>query len=56
MLESAIRQTVESGEFVQGAERLYVCPAFLPAKEFGELIEREDAQLARLMQAIGLKK
>jgi tripartite-type tricarboxylate transporter receptor subunit TctC len=56
LLENAIRQTTESAEFMQGAEKLYVRPAFLPAKEFGELIEREDAQLAKLMQAIGLKK
>jgi len=28
----------------------------MPATEFGELIAREDAALARLMQVIGLKK
>jgi tripartite-type tricarboxylate transporter receptor subunit TctC len=56
MLESAVRRTVESPEFAQGAERLYVRPAFLPAPEFTELIAREDADTARLMQAIGLKK
>jgi hypothetical protein len=33
-----------------------VRPAFLGTKQFGELIAREDAQLARLMQAIGIKK
>ena len=56
MLEKAIRQTVESAEFAQGTEKLYVRPAFLGTKEFGELIAREDAQLGRLMQAIGIKK
>jgi tripartite-type tricarboxylate transporter receptor subunit TctC len=55
-LESAIRATVESAEFAQQTEKLSVKPAFLPANEFGELIAREDAQLARIMQAIGLKK
>ncbi len=55
-LEGAIRKTVESPEFASAAERLAVHPAFLPANEFGELIAREDAQLAELMQAIGLKK
>lgn len=55
-LESAIRAAVESPEFVQGSERLNVRPAFMPASEFGELIAKEDAQLARIMQAIGLKK
>jgi len=47
---------VESPEFVQGAERLNVTPAFMPASGFGDLIAKEDAQLARIMQDIGLKK
>jgi tripartite-type tricarboxylate transporter receptor subunit TctC len=55
-LEAAIRATVESPEFVQGSERLNVRPAFMPAAGFGELIAKEDAQLARIMEAIGLKK
>jgi hypothetical protein len=33
-----------------------VRPSFLPSAEFGELIAREDAQLAQLMGVIGLKK
>jgi tripartite-type tricarboxylate transporter receptor subunit TctC len=55
-LENAIRATVESAEFAQSSEKLSVKPAFLPAQEFGELIAREDAQLGRIMQEIGLKK
>jgi tripartite-type tricarboxylate transporter receptor subunit TctC len=55
-LETAIRATVESTEFVQGSEKLAVKPAFLPAQEFGELIAKEDAQLAKIMQGLGLKK
>jgi tripartite-type tricarboxylate transporter receptor subunit TctC len=55
-LESAIRRSVEAPEFAAGSETLGVRPAFLPAGEFGDLIAREDADLARLMQAIGLKK
>jgi tripartite-type tricarboxylate transporter receptor subunit TctC len=55
-LEAAIRRAVESPEFTQGAERLGVRPAFMPAVQFGELIAKEDAAIARLMQAIGLKK
>jgi tripartite-type tricarboxylate transporter receptor subunit TctC len=55
-LEAAIRKTVESPEFAGATERLGVHPAFLPAQEFGDLIAREDAQLAGLMQVIGLKK
>ena len=56
MLEDAIRKTIESAEFAQGTEKLFVRPAFLPAKQFAELMAREDAELARLMQAIGIKK
>jgi tripartite-type tricarboxylate transporter receptor subunit TctC len=55
-LEAAIRRSVEAPEFASGSEALGVRPAFLPAAEFGELIAKEDADLARLMQQIGLKK
>jgi tripartite-type tricarboxylate transporter receptor subunit TctC len=55
-LESAIRRTVASKEFVQGCERLGARPAFLPANRFGELIASEVAYLAKLMSVIGLKK
>jgi tripartite-type tricarboxylate transporter receptor subunit TctC len=55
-LENAIRTTVSSSEFVKAAENVGVRPAFLPADEFSALIAREDAQLSRLMQTIGLKK
>ncbi|HYR33582.1 MAG TPA: tripartite tricarboxylate transporter substrate binding protein, partial [Burkholderiales bacterium] len=55
-LEAAIRKAVESAEFIKASENLGVRPAFMPAQEFGELIAKEDAALARLMQVIGLKK
>ena len=55
-LEGAIRKTAESPDFVQASEKLGVRPAFMPAEEFGSLIAREDVELARLMQLIGLKK
>lgn len=55
-LENAIRQTVQSAEFTSGSERLFVKPAFMPAAEFGALMAKEDAELAKLMQVIGLKK
>jgi putative tricarboxylic transport membrane protein len=55
-LEAAIRKTVESPEFAKGSEAMGVRPAFLPAAEFGELIAREDAELAKLMASIGLAK
>lgn len=55
-LENAIRQTVHSAEFINGSNKLFVKPAFLPATEFGVLIAREDAELATLMRGIGIKK
>ena len=55
-LESAIRRTADSPDFTSGGESFGVRPAFLPAAEFSELIAREDADLARLMQLISLKK
>ncbi len=55
-LESAIRTAVQSAEFAGSSEKLYVKPAFMPAAEFGGLIGREDAELAKLMASIGLKK
>lgn len=53
-LEQAIRATVASGEFVRGAEKLLVTPAFLPAAEFGKLIAREDEEIARAVRTLGL--
>ncbi len=55
-LEGAIRRTVESPDFFQASERLGVRPAFMPAEEFRNLVANEDAELARIMQLIGLKK
>ena len=55
-LEDSIRKTIESPEFQKSCENLGVRPAFMPAAEFGALIAQEDAALARLMAAIGLKK
>jgi tripartite-type tricarboxylate transporter receptor subunit TctC len=55
-LEQAIRSTVASAEFVKGTRALLVTPAFLPAAEFGRLIAREDAEIARAVQALGLRQ
>lgn len=56
VLEKAIRETVQSPEFVSAAEKLYVRPGFLPAAEFAKMIATEDANIARVMEQIGLKK
>jgi tripartite-type tricarboxylate transporter receptor subunit TctC len=55
-LEKAIRETAQSAEFAAATEKLYVRPGFLPAAEFGEMIAKEDAELARIMESIGLRK
>ena len=55
-LEEAIRQTISNPDFAKSAERLAVTPAFLPATEFGRVIAKEDAEIAQIMQALGLKK
>jgi tripartite-type tricarboxylate transporter receptor subunit TctC len=55
-LERAIRLTAVTPEFAQAAGKLGVRPAFMPGAQFGELIAKEDAELARLMGTIGLKK
>jgi len=56
MLEKSIKAAVDSPEFAKGSENLGVRPAFLGADEFSALVAREDAELSRLMQQIGLKK
>ncbi len=55
-LETSIKKTIESNEFVKASENLGVRPAFLPADVFSELIAKEDVALLRLMLLIGLKK
>ena len=55
-LEAAIRKTVEGPAFAEATRPLGVRPAFLPAAAFGQRIAKEDAELARLIALIGLKK
>jgi len=55
-LEDVIRQTVLDPEYARAAARLYATPAFMPAAEFGRLIAQEDAEIAKAVAALGLKK
>lgn len=55
-LEEAIRRTVEGPEFRKATAKLLVQPAFLPAGEFDKLIAREDAEIAKMVQALGLRQ
>lgn len=55
-LEEAIRLTVESPEFQDTGQKIGFLPAFLPAKEFAELVAADDRKLAVVMATLGLKK
>jgi tripartite-type tricarboxylate transporter receptor subunit TctC len=55
-LEDIVRQTVQDPEFARAAQKLLVTPAFLPGAEFGRLIAKEDAEIAKAVAAMGLKK
>jgi len=55
-LEDAVRKTVASPEFTRATEKLLVAPAFLHAAEFGKMIAREDAEIARTVKALGLRQ
>ena len=55
-IEGAIRKTVASKEFIDGCEKLGARPGFLPASDFGKVIAKEDADIARLMALLGMKK
>ncbi|HET7298840.1 MAG TPA: tripartite tricarboxylate transporter substrate binding protein [Burkholderiales bacterium] len=56
LLEDAIRTTARSSEFAAACAKLGVRPSFQSAADFSALIAKEDAELARLMQQIGLKR
>lgn len=53
-IETAIRKTVESPEFIRRCEQVGVVPSFAPASEFGKVIAKEDVDMARIMQVAGL--
>ncbi|MBN8920405.1 MAG: tripartite tricarboxylate transporter substrate binding protein [Rhizobiales bacterium] len=55
-LEAAILKTVESPEFKSGCEKIGARPAFADAQSFGRTIAAEDAELAKLMVVMGMKK
>lgn len=55
-LEAAAKAAVESPDFKKAGENLGFEPAFLPAAEFGQVIQSDDKEIAELMQQLGLKK
>ena len=55
-LENAARNVVSSPRFKELSAKLGFEPAFLPAGEFGPLIAKDDASIARLMGQLGLTR
>jgi tripartite-type tricarboxylate transporter receptor subunit TctC len=55
-LQDAIKASVESPSFKEAGKTIGFAPAYLPAQDFARLIASDDAQLARLLEAFGLKK
>jgi tripartite-type tricarboxylate transporter receptor subunit TctC len=53
-LQGAAERAVASDAFQQAAGNIGFTPAFLPAAEFGELIARDDAFYADLLNELGL--
>lgn len=55
-LEKSIEFALQRPEFVSAGEKFGFLPAFMPSREFGLLIARDDELIARQMDLLGLKK
>jgi len=55
-LENAARTVVSGTRFKELSAKLGFEPSFLPAGEFGTLIAKDDASIARLMGQLGLTR
>ena len=55
-LEQAIKNVVDSKSFRERCKQLGFEPAFLPAEQFDRFIAKDDAEIAKLMANLGLKK
>lgn len=55
-LQSAVKATVESEEFKAQSAKLGLEAQYLPAVDFGNLVAKDDAEYAKLMTDLGLKK
>ncbi len=56
ILEEVFKYAVESEEFAEFAKELGVQVSFMGAEELDEFVAKDDADTARLMELIGLKK
>ena len=48
VLQAAIQDTVASPEFVEAGKTVGFRPAFLPAKDFGQVIASDDKKLSEV--------
>ena len=55
-LEKAIQFALQRPEFISTGQKLGFVPAFLPSRDFAQLIAREDDLIARQMEQFGMKK
>ena len=55
-LEQAARAAVNTAEFKTAAQNIGFEIGFLPSRSFGEVIARDDSEIASLMKELGLKK
>lgn len=55
-LQEAAKAAVESPEFREAVTKIGFTPAFQPASGFGQTIASDDAEIAKLMGDLGLKK
>ncbi len=55
-LQGAVQTVVASTEFKAQSAKLGFEPHYLPAAEFGKVIASDDAEIAKLMAQLGLKK
>src|SRR5262249_15031985 len=55
-LQALVKKPVESRAFADAGKAIGFPPAYLGADDFARLIASDDAKLAQLMAALGLKK
>lgn len=55
-LQEAAKEAVASPEFQKAGKNLGFAPAFLPAKQFGDVIKKDDGEISELMTELNLTK
>ena len=55
-LEKAIQFALQRPEFISTGQKLGFVPAFLPSRDFAQLIARDDDLISKQMEQFGMKK